>query len=104
MLPVLRLVGALLPRERRAWAWAGAISIGNVVLSAPFFAALGARIWLSERLTGRQALGLVIGFGGILLIVGTEGEASGSDVGLGIVVCLSGALAWAAASCAAASC
>jgi drug/metabolite transporter (DMT)-like permease len=119
MLPVLRLVGARLPRGRRAWAWAGAISVGNVVLtlaglaegtrlagaaiasvllnSAPFFAALGARVWLSERLTGSQATGLVVGFGGILLIVGSEGGASGSDVGLGIVICLGGALGWAAA-------
>src|SRR3954454_15842616 len=33
MLPVLPLIGARLPRTRRAWAWAGAISIGNVVLT-----------------------------------------------------------------------
>jgi drug/metabolite transporter (DMT)-like permease len=65
--------------------------------SAPFFAALGARIWLAERLTGRQALGLVVGFAGILLIVASGGGATGSDVGLGIVICLSGALGWAAA-------
>jgi drug/metabolite transporter (DMT)-like permease len=64
MLPVIRLAGASLPRGGRAWAWAAAISIGNVVLtlagiaegtrlagaavasvllnSAPFFVALGA--------------------------------------------------------------
>lgn len=119
MLPVLRVVGARLPRGAREWAWAGAISAGNVVLtlaglaegtrlagaaiasvllnSAPFFAALGARIWLAERLTGRQALGLVVGFAGILLIVASGHGATGSDVGLGVVICLSGALGWAAA-------
>jgi drug/metabolite transporter (DMT)-like permease len=119
MLPVLRLVGARLPRGLRAWAWVFAISIGNVVLtlagiaegtrlagaaiasvllnSAPFFAALGARVWLSERLTGRQAAGLVVGFAGILLIVGSPTGSSGSDVRLGVVICLSGALGWAAA-------
>ena len=118
MLPVLRLVGARLPRGLRAWAWVLAISIGNVVLtlagiaegtrlagaaiasvllnSAPFFAALFARMWLDEHLTGRQAVGLVVGFAGILLIVGSP-NGSGSDVRLGIVICLSGALGWAAA-------
>jgi drug/metabolite transporter (DMT)-like permease len=119
MLPVLRLTGARLPRTREGWAWAGAISVGNVVLtlaglaegtrlagaaiasvllnSAPFFAALGARIWLAERLTRRQAVGLVVGFAGIVLIVGSQGGASGSDVGIGVVICLSGAMGWAAA-------
>ncbi|HEX5558961.1 MAG TPA: EamA family transporter [Gaiellales bacterium] len=119
MLPALRLVGARLPRGLRAWAWVLAISIGNVVLtlagiaegtrlagaavasvllnSAPFFAALFARIWLDEHLTGRQTAGLVVGFAGILLIAGSPAGASGSDVRLGVVICLSGALGWAAA-------
>ncbi|MGH2975731.1 MAG: EamA family transporter, partial [Solirubrobacterales bacterium] len=105
MLPVLRLVGARLPRGLRAWAWVLAISIGNVVLtlagiaegtrlagaavasvllnSAPFFAALFARIWLDEHLSGRQAVGLVVGFSGILLIVGSPSGSSGSDLRLG---------------------
>jgi drug/metabolite transporter (DMT)-like permease len=119
MLPALRLVGARLPRGLRAWAWVLAISIGNVVLtlagiaegtrlagaavasvllnSAPFFAALFARIWLDEHLTGRQTAGLVVGFAGIMLIAGSPAGASGSDVRLGVVICLSGALGWAAA-------
>src|SRR5690348_2859952 len=119
MLPVLRLAGARLPRGPRAWAWAGAISIGNVVLtlagiaegtrlagaavasvllnSAPFFAALFARVWLGERLAGRQVMGLVVGFAGIVLIAGAPGGSAGSDVRLGLLVCLSGALGWAAA-------
>jgi drug/metabolite transporter (DMT)-like permease len=119
MLPVLRLTDARLPRTREAWAWAGVISVGNVVLtlaglaegtrlagaaiasvllnSAPFFAALGARMWLAEHLTRRQAAGLVVGFAGIALLVSSEGGSSGSDVGIGIVICLSGALGWAGA-------
>jgi drug/metabolite transporter (DMT)-like permease len=119
MLPVLRLVGARLPRGLRAWAWVLAISIGNVVLtlagiaegtrlagaavasvllnSAPFFAALFARIWLDEYLTGCQTTGLIVGFAGIMLIAGSPAGASGSDVRLGVVICLSGALGWAAA-------
>jgi drug/metabolite transporter (DMT)-like permease len=119
MLPALRLLGAHLPRGREAWLWAIGISIGNVVLtlagiaegtrlagaavasvllnSAPFFAAVFARVWLDERLTPLQSVGLVVGFAGILLIVGSERGASGSDVVAGVVVCLSGALGWAAA-------
>ena len=119
MLPVLRLAGARLPRGRRAWGWACTIAIGNVVLtlagiaegtrlagaaiasvllnSAPFFAALFARLWLGEHLTRRQTVGLAVGFAGIVLIVGSQSGSSGSDVRLGIIVCLSGALGWAAA-------
>ena len=119
MLPVLRLSGSRLPRGLRAWAWVLAISIGNVVLtlagiaegtrlagaavasvllnSAPFFAALFARVWLGERLAGRQVMGLVVGFAGIVLIAGAPGGPAGSDVRLGLLVCLSGALGWAAA-------
>lgn len=119
MLPVLALVGSRLPRTWRGWAWAGAIGTGNVVLtlagiaegtslagaavasvllnSAPFFAAQFARVWLDERLRGRQIAGLVVGFGGILLIVAADHGASGSHVAAGVVVCLSGALGWAAA-------
>jgi drug/metabolite transporter (DMT)-like permease len=119
MVPVLGLVGARLPRGRRAWAWAAAISVGNVVLtlagiaegtrlagaaissvlvnSAPFFAALFARVWLGERLEGRQAAGLVVGFAGIVLIVGAQGGTSGRHVVAGTLVCLAGALGWTAA-------
>lgn len=118
MLPVLRLVGSTLPRTARGWAWAAGISVGNVVLtlagiaegtrlagaaiasvllnSAPFFAALFAWLLLGERLTARHAVGLVVGFGGILLIVGSP-SASGSNATAGIVICLAGAIGWAAA-------
>lgn len=119
MLPVLALAGSRLPRTWRGWAWAAAIGTGNVVLtlagiaegtslagaavasvllnSAPFFAALFARLWLDERMSGRQVAGLVVGFAGIVLIVASEHRASGSHVAAGVVMCLSGALGWAAA-------
>src|SRR5689334_16609895 len=74
------------------------VAVASVLLnSAPFFVALGARIWLSEHLTRRQVLGLVVGFGGIVLIVASQGGSSGSSVAAGIVVCMAGSLGWAAA-------
>jgi drug/metabolite transporter (DMT)-like permease len=119
MLPVLALAGSHLPYTWRGWAWAAAIGTGNVVLtlagiaegtslagaavasvllnSAPFFVALFARLWLEERMRRRQVAGLVIGFAGIVLIVASEHGPSGSHVAAGVVVCLSGALGWAAA-------
>src|SRR3954447_12651268 len=118
MLPVLRMVGSSLPHTGRGWAWAAAISVGNVVLtlagiaegtrlagaaiasvllnSAPFFAAIFAWLLLGERLTVRHTAGLVVGFARILLIVGSP-SASGSNATAGIVVCLAGAIGWAAA-------
>jgi len=118
MLPVLRLVGSALPRRVRGWGWAAAISVGNVVLtlagiaegtrlagaaiasvllnSAPFFAAVFAWLLLGERLTRRHVAGLVVGFAGILLIVGSP-SGSGSNVTAGILICLAGAIGWAAA-------
>ena len=120
MLPVLRLVGARLPSTWGGWGWAVAIGFGNVTLtlagiaegtrlagaavasvllnSAPFFAAVFARLLLGERLTRLRLVGLVVGFFGILVIVATEPSGGGgSDVVEGALVCLMGALGWAAA-------
>jgi len=115
-----RLVGARLPSTRAGWLWAIAIGAGNVTLtlagiaegtrlagaavasvllnSAPFFAAVFARLLLGEGLTRLRLAGLVAGFGGILLIVATEPSSGrGSHVVEGMVVCLAGAVGWAAA-------
>lgn len=119
MLPILRAAGARLPGTRRGWAWAALIGFGNVTVtlagisegtrlagaavasvllnSAPFFAALFAQIWLGERLTGLRAAGLGIGFAGIVAIVAGGSSATGSHAVAGAVVCLVGALGWAAA-------
>jgi drug/metabolite transporter (DMT)-like permease len=102
MLPVLRPVGARLPSTRAGWGWALAIGFGNVTLtlagivegtqlagaavasvllnSAPFFAAVFARLLLGERLTRLRLAGLVIGFFGILVIVATEPSGGGSQL------------------------
>jgi drug/metabolite transporter (DMT)-like permease len=116
MLPLLR---SGLPRTRRLWAWAFGIGFGNTTLtqvgisvgtdragaavasvllnSSPFFVALFARYWLHEPITRLRAIGLVIGFGGVLLVVLADpGKiAHGSRLAVGFVLALLGALGWA---------
>jgi drug/metabolite transporter (DMT)-like permease len=115
-LPLLR---SRLPRSRRMWGWALAIGFGNTTLtqvgigvgtaragaavasvllnSSPFFVALIARLALREPITRLRATGLVIGFGGVLLVVFADpGEiAHGSQLAIGFVLALLGALGWA---------
>ncbi len=116
---VLPLLRSRLPRSRRLWAWAFGIGFGNTTLtqvgisvgtdragaavasvllnSSPFFVALLARFWLREPITRLRAIGLVIGFGGVLLVVLADpGKiAHGSRLAIGFVLALLGALGWA---------
>ena len=116
LLPLLR---SRLPRTRRLWAWAFAIGFGNTTLtqvgisvgtaragaavasvllnSSPFFVALIARFALRERITYLRAIGLVIGFGGVLLVVLADpGNIShGTQLASGFLLALLGALGWA---------
>lgn len=57
----------------------GMISVLNS--TAPFFGAMVAFIWLRERLSGWQTVGLAIGFGGVLSLVlgGGQVVAFGAD-------------------------
>ena len=115
-LPLLR---SRLPRTRRLWAWACAIGFGNTTLtqvgisvgtaragaavasvllnSSPFFVALIARFALGEPITRLRAIGLLIGFGGVLLVVLADpgNIAHGSQLAIGFVLALLGALGWA---------
>ena len=120
MLPLLRLAGSALPQDVRGWAWATLIGAGNITItlmaisegtrlagaavasvllnSAPFFAALLARVFLGERLSALRIAGLVVGFAGIVVVVAGEPSGEGgSRVAEGVLVCLAGALGWAAA-------
>jgi drug/metabolite transporter (DMT)-like permease len=116
MLPLMR---SRLPRSRRLWLWACAIGFGNTTLtqvgisvgtdragaavasvllnSSPFFVALIARFALGEAITRLRAAGLVIGFGGVLLVVFSDpgNIAHGSSLAIGFVLALLGALGWA---------
>ena len=115
-LPLLR---SHLPRTRRLWCWAFAIGFGNTTLtqvgisvgtaragaavasvllnSSPFFVALIARFALGEPITRLRAIGLVVGFGGVLLVVFADpgNIAHGTQLAIGFALALLGALGWA---------
>jgi drug/metabolite transporter (DMT)-like permease len=117
---ILPLLGSRLPRTRRLWGWAFGIGFGNTTLtqvgisvgtqragaavasvllnSAPFYVALIARFALKEPITRLRAAGLVIGFAGVLLVVLSDPGhiAHGSQLAVGFVLSLLGALGWAA--------
>ena len=116
---ILPLMRSRLPRSRRLWVWAAAIGFGNTTLtqvgisvgtaragaavaavllnSSPFFVALIARFALGESITRLRAGGLVIGFGGVLLVVFSDpgNIAHGSQLAIGFALALLGALGWA---------
>ncbi|MGZ4224290.1 MAG: DMT family transporter [Solirubrobacteraceae bacterium] len=117
---ILPLFGSRLPRTRRMWLWAFGIGLGNTTLtqvgisvgtdragaavasvllnSSPFFVAVIARFVLGEAITRVRAAGLVIGFGGVLLVVLADpgNIAHGSRLAIGFALSLLGALGWAA--------
>ena len=74
-------------------------AITSVLLnSAPFIAALFARMFLGERVSLLRAAGIAIGFMGIVVIVvGANDSGAGSNVVLGVAFCMLGAVGWAAA-------
>jgi drug/metabolite transporter (DMT)-like permease len=116
---MLPLMGSRLPRSRRLWLWALGIGFGNTTLtqvgisvgteragaavaavlanSAPFFVAIIARFALGERITRLRAAGLIIGFGGVLMVVFADpgNIAHGSQLAIGLALTLLGALGWA---------
>ena len=75
----------------------GLIAVLNAI--TPLFGALIARIWLKERLTRSRVAGLLIGFAGIIILVGggLTGVASGME--LGILACLTASLCYGFAAC-----
>jgi drug/metabolite transporter (DMT)-like permease len=116
---LLPFIGSRLPRTRRLWIWAFGIGFGNTTLtqvgisvgtaragaavasvllnSAPFFVALIARFALGESITRLRTIGLVVGFGGVLLVVLADpgNIAHGSQLVIGFVLALLGAIGWA---------
>lgn len=86
-LVVQGLVFCALPYALLAW---GAMSMhaGLAALldaTAPLFAAIVARCWLGEPIARGRVLGLLLGFGGVVLLVG-DGVSVGSGLALAAVL------------------
>ena len=120
---VLPLFGSRLPRSRHHWRWgilliglgnttitqlaisvatdrAGA-AVASVLLnsSAPFMVAIASRLLFAEHITRLRAVGLVVGFAGVLaIVIADPGRRvrAGSSLAVGLVLALVGAAAWAA--------
>jgi drug/metabolite transporter (DMT)-like permease len=119
LLPFLGLFGARLPRTRRLWGFAALMGFGGTSLSlaglaegtvragpaiaavllntAPFFVAVIGRLALDERVTALRALGLAVGFAGVLTIILAGGSSSGQDVVVGAGLTLLGAVGYGSA-------
>jgi drug/metabolite transporter (DMT)-like permease len=119
LLPFLRMFGSRLPRTVRLWAFAAGMGFGGTTLSlaglaegtsragpaiaavllntAPFFVAVIGRLALAERVTALRALGLAIGFAGVLVIILAGNSSSGEDVVIGGALALLGALGYGCA-------
>lgn len=119
LLPFLPAFGARLPRSPRLWAFAAAMGLGGTTLSlaglaeattragpavaavllntAPFFVAVIARLALAETVTTLRAIGLVVGFAGVVMIILSGGSSSGEDVVVGAALALLGAIGYGCA-------
>jgi drug/metabolite transporter (DMT)-like permease len=92
--------GALFLAGHGSLAWAqqdvpsgiAALLVGTI----PLWFAILARLAFTERLGGRAAVGLVLGFAGLVLLVDPSGEEGAKPIGALAIVF--GAFAWAAGS------
>ncbi len=75
---------------------AGLSSIFNA--TSPLWGALIAWLWLKDRLSASRVLGLVIGFGGVMWLVGNRGglapAATGASTGWAMAACLAATLCY----------
>jgi len=118
LVALLRPLRARLPRGRLA-GWAAATGVLMVVVyyegfaegvvragagnasvlasTSPLFVLVFARAYLGERLPWAGALGLLIGFAGVVVMVSSQlGGGHGSDLVLGMAFALSAGASWAA--------
>lgn len=68
-------------------------ALGSILLyTYPLMAAVVSPLFLGEHINRRKVVGIVVGFGGLVLVAGFGGHASG----LGVTYVLAGAASWAA--------
>jgi drug/metabolite transporter (DMT)-like permease len=59
--------------------------------STPFFAAIGSVVWLREAFPARRVAGLLLGFLGVAVAVGTNGLTLGLGIGLSVAASITAA-------------
>ncbi|MBC8209880.1 MAG: DMT family transporter [Gammaproteobacteria bacterium] len=96
LLFVVGVIGTAIPFSLFSFAVlyvsAGYASILNA--TAPIFTALVAWIWVSERLTLSAALGLLIGFCGVVLLVLDDKSVSAEMIWIPVMACLAATLCY----------
>jgi drug/metabolite transporter (DMT)-like permease len=119
LLLVLPLLGFRLPESRTAWAWAAGSGLLMVTVflaglteaviragpgiaivlasTSPFFVALLERVAFGRRIGRGVLAGLVVGFGGVILVVSSQLGATrdAADIFVGCMFALAGAIGWA---------
>lgn len=122
LLVLMPVLGGSIPRSGKVWFYALLVGAGSTTLSlaglglgtqyagpaiasvllnsAPFFAVLFARVSLHERIMLLRAVGLVVGFAGVVVIVLSNPTATGSggEFVFGVVAVMIGAIGYAASS------
>ncbi|WP_020558262.1 DMT family transporter [Thiofilum flexile] len=69
--------------------------VGSVLnATVPMFTALIAFVWLKESLSRSRILGLVVGFIGVIILVGDKLSMSGTDTGLALAAMLLATLSY----------
>jgi probable blue pigment (indigoidine) exporter len=120
LLVALPLLRYRLPATRAEWAWTSVsgllmvtwflaaftesvIKVGPgiaIVLmsTSPFWIALTERVLWGRHITPLQLAGTLVGFGGMVLVVSTQIDASGDagDMAIGMALAVSASIAWAA--------
>src|SRR5262245_44544397 len=66
--------------------------------TAPLFGALVAHLWLKDRLTRAQGVGLLIGFAGVLMLVWSRNALAGGGSSWAVAACLCATLAYGIAA------
>jgi drug/metabolite transporter (DMT)-like permease len=79
---------------------AGGGNAAVLVNTAPFFIVLLGRLFLGEPIARPVAVGLTVGFAGVVLVVSPQlgGDSGTSDLALGLGLALVSAVAWAVAT------
>jgi probable blue pigment (indigoidine) exporter len=119
LLAALPLLRARLPRDRSVWIWTAVTGVlmvtvflggfveaivragpGNAVVLAstpPFFVVLLARVLYGERVSLQALGGLVLGFGGVVMLVSSQlgGSSGGASLAAGLALALAAAVGWA---------